>query len=93
MTGCTLQGDISGIYASNQRLYLAMVATRPVFGISMMIHHRLLLGGASKTTYVKVLCNLEKVLIIIRYFGCSQVKCQSIDMLIFFSNSYSQNHF
>lgn len=35
---------------------------------------------------MKVLCKLGKVLVIIRYFGCSQIKCQSIEthLLIFF---------
>lgn len=58
-----------------------------MFGISIIAHHRVLLGGGSETAFVKVLWKLEKVLIIIRYFGCSQIKCQSTEtyLLIFFS--------
>lgn len=42
---------------------------------------------------MKVLCKLEEVLIIIKYFERSQIKCQSKEtyLLIFFLNSHSQN--
>jgi len=52
--------------------------TRHMFGISIITHCRVLFGGLSEITFVKVLCKLEKVLIITRYFGSSQMKCQSI---------------
>lgn len=59
---------------------------RYMFSISITSHCRVLLGGLSENIFVKVLCKLEKVLIITRYFGHSQIKCQSIEtfLLIFF---------
>lgn len=94
---CKLQGDMLGtVGIKGETMLYKWLHARYMFSISIISHCRVLLGRLSENIFVKVLCKLEKVLIIIRYFGCSQIKCQSIEtclLIFFFLNSHSQNSF
>lgn len=77
--GCKLQGDMSGsIGIKGEIMFCEWWLARHMFGISIITHFGVLFRGLSETTFVEVLCKLEKVLIVTRYFGSSQMKCQSI---------------
>lgn len=96
LIGSKLQGNMSGdIGIKGENMFCEWWLARHMFGISIITHCRMPFGGLSETTFVKVLCKPEKVLIVTGYFGSSQMKCQSVKtyLLFFFLNSHSQNCF
>lgn len=61
LIGSELQGHVSGnIGIEGEIMFYEWWLSRHVFGISIITHCRVLFGGLGETTFVKVLCKLEK---------------------------------
>lgn len=61
MVECKLQGDLSGnVGIEGEIMFYKLWLTTHMFGISIITRCRVLFGGLSEITFVKVLCKLEK---------------------------------